>query len=116
MNELKITGIECFAYHGCLDEEALIGCHYKVDVVFYADFKNAIASDNLADAVDYVAVNQIVRNEMAVRSKLIEHVAGRILLTLRTAFSGCEKITVSVHKLFPPVNGLINAAAITISG
>ena len=114
MEELKITGIECYAYHGCLDEEAVIGCGYKVDVIFYGDFKKAIASDNLNDTIDYVLVNEIVKNEMAVRSHLIEHVAGRILLTLKNKFTACQKITVTVSKLFPPVKGMIIEATILV--
>ena len=95
MEELKITGIECFAYHGCLEAEALIGCSYKVDVSFGGDFTKAIADDNLNDAIDYVLVNEIVKKEMIIRSQLIEHVAGRILLALKNKFINCEKITVS---------------------
>ncbi len=116
MNELRINGIECFAYHGCLDEEATIGCNYRVDVVFYADFGTAISTDDLANAVDYVKVNAIVKSQMAIRSKLIEHVAGRILAELKARFSFCNKITVSVSKLFPPVKGVIESATIIVSG
>jgi len=36
-------------------------------------------SDELCDTVDYVHLNKIVKEEMAVASKLLEHVAKRIL-------------------------------------
>ena len=109
-------GIECFAYHGCLEEEAVLGCAYKVDVVFLSDFKKAIDGDNLNDAIDYVLVNDMVKTEMAVRSQLIEHAAGRILHALKTKFTSCKKITVSLSKLFPPVKGMINEATIVVAG
>lgn len=116
MNELKICGIECFAFHGCLPEEALIGCKYRIDVSFFGDFKKAMETDNLADAVDYVLVNEVVKKEMAVRSQLIEHVAGRILSALKKKFTQSEKIVVSVSKLNPPVKGFIGEAIVCIEG
>jgi hypothetical protein len=36
-------------------------------------------TDELADTVDYVHLNKIVVEEMAIRSKLLEHVAQRII-------------------------------------
>ena len=44
---------------------------YVVDVEIETDFLTL--SDDLTKTVDYVAVNKIVTEEMAIRSKLIEH-------------------------------------------
>ena len=37
-NLIEVTGIEVFAYHGCMDEEALLGGKYIVDIVLSTDF------------------------------------------------------------------------------
>ena len=78
-HKIHVRGICCYSFHGCMEEEARIGGHYLVDVEISTDFSKAAASDELIDTVDYCAVQNIVAEEMAIRSKLIEHVGQRIV-------------------------------------
>jgi len=114
INKLSVEDIECYAYHGCLDEEARIGGRFRVDVYIEMNMDLAIKSDDLSGTVDYVFVNKIVREQMAIRSKLIEHVAGRIMMELHRAFPGEKMIEVKVTKFNPPVNSQIGLASITL--
>lgn len=114
-NNILIKGIECYAYHGCMDEEALIGQLYSVDIMVDVDFEKSMQTDNLDDTIDYAMVNKIVLEQMAIRSKLIEHVAGRILKALESAFPNVINIKVSVTKFNPPVNGNIKQVTATTS-
>ena len=41
-----------YAYHGCLEEEAVIGSEYRIDVSVWADLSASALSDDLADTVD----------------------------------------------------------------
>lgn len=116
MQQLLISGIELYAFHGCLPEERIIGTYYTVDVCFTGSFDAAIASDNLSTAVDYVKVSEIVKAEMLIPSNLIEHVGGRILRSLRVEFPSCEKIKVSVAKKNPPSHIGFNKAVFVIEG
>ena len=75
MGVITVSGIKLYAYHGCMQEEAKIGSAYEVDVLLEADFSGAAMTDDLTQTVDYVAVNKIVTQEMAIRSTLLEHVA-----------------------------------------
>jgi dihydroneopterin aldolase len=111
---IAIEGIDCYAYHGCLEEEAKIGGQYRVDVLIEQDVEKAVWNDNLADTVDYVVVNTIVQEQMAIRSKLIEHVGGRILKHLSEAFPGKKSILLKIIKFNPPVNGAIDRTAIIL--
>ena len=83
MGIIQVNNIKIYAYHGCLDEEAKIGSEYRVDIEIKADLQKSSTTDDLIDTVDYVHLNYIVKEEMATRSKLLEHVAqtnfGRIL-------------------------------------
>jgi len=99
-----------------MDEEAAIGGRFSVDVEVSGDFTEAVSTDDLSNTVDYVVVHRIVRSEMAKRSRLIEHVAGRILKSMRTAFSQINSCTVTITKYNPPVNGQIGAAVFTVQG
>lgn len=99
-----------------MEEEARIGGRFSVDVEVTGDFSEAVSSDDLSVTVDYVIVHRIVRSEMAIRSRLIEHVAGRILREMKTAFPQITSCTVTITKYNPPVNGQIGAAVFTLRG
>jgi dihydroneopterin aldolase len=79
MGIIKVNNIKIYSNHGCLEEEAKIGSWYRVDVKIKADLKKSAKTDDLSDTVDYVHLNHIVKQEMAIRSKLLEEVAERIL-------------------------------------
>jgi len=113
-SKLHISGIECYAYHGCLPEETKIGCNFRVDVSFEMDFAYAVQKDDLSQTIDYVTVHKVVRDEMAVPSKLIEHVCGRIARSLVGLLIGPGSVSVTIIKFNPPVNGKIEEAAFTI--
>ncbi|MFN0187840.1 MAG: dihydroneopterin aldolase [Bacteroidia bacterium] len=116
MQSLHIRKIIVHAYHGCLLQESKIGGRFSVDVSFEADFAAAMISDQLNDAVDYVLVHNIVREEMAIPSALIEHVAARILKRLKLQFANVSTCTVSVTKFNPPVNGQLGEAVFIVKG
>lgn len=111
---ITIEGIECYSYHGCLKEEEKIGGRYQVDVFIEKDVSRSVENDILADTVDYVIVNEIVTKEMAIRSKLIEHVGGRILKSLATTFPGKKSIVLKIIKFNPPVNGNVHHTSIIL--
>ena len=113
MNRIEVNGIKLYAYHGCLKEEGVIGGHYVVDVTIDADFSVAAETDDLSNTVDYVDVNRIVTEEMAIRSKLIECVGWRIVEKIK-ALDNVANVTVKVTKLSPPINGDVNNVAIII--
>ena len=113
MNRIEVNGIKLYAYHGCLKEEGAIGGHYIVDVTIDTYFSVAAETDDLSKTVDYVDVNRIVKEEMAIRSKLIEHVGQRIIERIKT-LNKVENVLVKVTKISPPINGDVNNVAILI--
>src|SRR5690242_7418718 len=112
---ITVNDIKIYAYHGCLDEEACIGSNYIVDVTIETDYSEASASDDLAKTVDYCRVFEIVRREMKIRSKLIEHAAFRIASCLRDEIDRIDRVIVKVTKINPPVNGDIGSVSVTSS-
>jgi dihydroneopterin aldolase len=116
MNKILVEGIKLYAYHGCLEEEAKIGADYIVDVIIETDFKEAAQTDDLTKTIDYVIVYNIVKEQMAVRSKLIEHVAKKISDALKKQFPELQKIEVKVTKLNPPINGQVEKVSVVVIG
>lgn len=115
MGIIKVNNIKLYAFHGCLDEEAKIGSWYKVDVEVKADLKKSAKTDELVDTVDYVHLNHIVKEEMAIRSKLLEEVAQRILDRFFKELKMIKKAKVSVSKINPPIGGNVEEVVIILS-
>jgi len=115
MGKIKINNIQLYANHGCLEEEGIIGSMYQVDVTAHGDFSKAAKTDNLKYAIDYVLLNNIVREEMAIRSLLLEHVAKRILDSMLTKIPMIEKVRVSIAKINPPISGNVADVSIIMS-
>jgi len=112
---IKVNNIKLYAFHGCLEEEAKIGSWYRVDVAVKADLKKSAKTDDLSDTVDYVHLNQIVKEEMAIRSKLLEEVAQRILNRFFKELKMIQKATVSVSKINPPIGGNVEEVVIILT-
>jgi len=114
MNLIAVEGINIYAYHGCLEEEGLIGGHYIVDVYMQTDFTEAAKTDELNKTIDYCAVYEIAKKEMAIRAKLIEQVAMRIHTSILKDFTQVQKARVRVTKLKPPMNGNVDKVYVEI--
>jgi dihydroneopterin aldolase len=112
MQELFIEDIRLHAYHGCLEEEGIIGGKYRIDIKIVADFTECADSDDLTKTVDYVIVYDLVKDEMAIRSKLIETVAKRIALKLQAQYAWVSEWEVSLTKFNPPVGGSLGQSRI----
>lgn len=115
MGTIKVENIRVYAYHGCLEEEAKIGSDYRVDMVAKADLENSSRSDQLSDTVDYVHLNLIAKQEMAIRSELLEHVAQRIMDRVLVEIPMVKKIKVAVSKLNPPIGGDVEQVTVVLS-
>ncbi|MEN8776805.1 dihydroneopterin aldolase [Polaribacter sp.] len=115
MGVIKVNNIKLYAYHGCLEEEAKIGSWYRVDVEVKANLKKSSRTDDLSDTVDYVHLNHIVKEEMNVRSKLLEEVAQRILNRFFKEIKLLRKATVAVSKINPPIGGNVEEVVIVLT-
>jgi len=109
---VKVKNIRVYAYHGCMVEEGKIGSEYRVDVSVKANLSKSATTDDLLDTVDYVYLNKIVKQEMAIRAKLLEHVAKRIMIRIFKEIPLVNKAKVSVSKINPPIGG--NVALVSV--
>ena len=112
MGNIKLKNIRTYSYHGCLVEEGKIGSDYKVNLEVKTDLRKSSISDALEDTVDYVILNRIVMEEMEIRSKLLEHVAHRIIARIFKEIPSISRIVLAVSKINPPINGDVEAVTI----
>jgi dihydroneopterin aldolase len=70
--------------------------------------------DDLTQTINYVDINKIVCEEMAIRSKLIEHVGQRIIKRIKKEIKNITYLKIKVTKICPPINGDVDNVAIII--
>ena len=114
MGKIKINNIRVHAWHGCLPEESLIGSDYRVDIEVATDLSKPSETDRLKDTVDYVLLNNIVKEEMEIKSKLLEHVAKRILDRIFAEVPVVTTAEISVSKINPPIGGDVESVTVIL--
>jgi dihydroneopterin aldolase len=115
MGLIQIENMEFYSFHGHFREERIVGNKFIVDLILETDMKVPSESDNLKDAVDYQKAYAIVRQQMDIKSHLLEHIAGRILDSLFSELQGIKNATVKVAKMNPPMGGKIGSVSVTLS-
>ena len=116
MYEILLENIKIYAFHGCMKEETRIGSDYIINLNVKADLQDAAISDRLEDTVNYVDLLKIVNEEMAISSKLLEHLAERIVSRILRTMKMVNNVKVKVSKQNPPINGNISAVTIIRKG
>jgi len=115
MGVIRLNNIRSYAYHGCLTEEAKIGSPYRVDLWIEADLRKGAETDQLEDTVDYVKLNEIVIEQMQIRSNLLENVAQRIVDSILKEIPMVTRAGVKVSKINPPLGGDVETVSVEFS-
>lgn len=115
MGKILLEGMEFFAYHGCFREEKIIGTKFMVDLEVETDTVAAEGSDNLHETVNYQELFRLVKQQMEIKSNLLENVSRRILDQIRKDFPEVAKATVKISKMNPPLGGKIQQVSCILS-
>ncbi len=102
-NKIIIRQLHIHANHGVMEQEQTVGADFTIDLEIVTDFTKAILTDDVADTINYARVHEIVKEEMAKPSRLLEHVAGRIVAALFKEFDQAESISLRLIKDNPPL-------------
>ena len=113
--KIKLNQMNFYAFHGVLSQETKVGNKFVVNLELEAFLEKAVNSDQLKDTINYAEVYQLVLNEMNIPSQLLEHLAGRIIKSLKNNFPNLQNIEIEVIKLNPPFGGDIYSASVYIS-
>lgn len=113
-SKIYLRNVRFHAFHGVLPQEGIVGNDYLVNLVLDYDFSSAMKTDDLQGTLNYAEVYQKVREEMAVPSKLLEHVAGRIAHRLFSDFPEIQKLQLSITKVNPPMGSDSDGAGVEV--
>jgi 7,8-dihydroneopterin aldolase/epimerase/oxygenase len=115
MGTISLEGIEFYSFHGCYKEEQIIGSKFIVDLSIETDCGKPSETDNINDALNYQEVFEIIKNEMSVKSHLLENIAKRIIDSICNNFSQIDKITVKISKINPPITGKMDRVSVILT-
>lgn len=105
MNKIILENINIFGFHGCMEEETKIESLFTIDLELNIDFQACYISDNLSDTIDYTYLYKIIKEEMLIRSNLIEHLANRIIQTIKMKIKNITFIKIKLCKISPILQG-----------
>lgn len=111
-SKIYIEDLKIYAFHGVLPEENIIGTYYLINLELEVNLWNALKSDNLEHTVNYAEVNEIIHQEMKIRSQLLENVCGRILESIHNKFPQIECIKIKLTKTNPPMKGEMKGVSV----
>ncbi|MDL2265422.1 dihydroneopterin aldolase [Parabacteroides sp. OttesenSCG-928-G07] len=112
--KIQLKGMHFYAFHGVSTQEKKVGNQFVVDILLTAPLENAVEQDALEETIDYSQIYAIVKEEMAVSSNLLEHVAGRIMQHVKRSFPQITEIEVAVTKKHPPFGGDVRGASVLL--
>lgn len=109
---IHLEGMEFYAYHGCFHEEQIVGNKFLVDLSIETDVEKAANTDNLEDALNYQIVYNLVKEQIMIKSKLLENVAKRIMDVLIENFPEMIDASVKISKINPPLGGKVEKVSV----
>ena len=115
-DQILLTGIHGFGYHGLFEHERLNGQDFYVDLILNIDLEAASISDSIDDTVNYAEIADLVVTEIVTNPvSLIEKLAGRIAERILNTHLIVNSVTVTVHKPQAPVAPALEDIAVQIT-
>ena len=113
-DRITLTGLRASAFHGVLEHERANGQLFLIDVVVHLSLREAGASDELSETIDYgelaSRVVGVVENDPV---DLIETVAERVA-ALVLEYPLANLVEVTVHKPSAPIAVPFGDVSVTI--
>ena len=115
-DQIVLTGIHGFGYHGLFEQERRDGQDFFVDLTLSVDLKVASQSDVITDTVNYAEITDLVVEEITSNPvNLIEKLAARIAERVLDQHVRVNSVTVTVHKPQAPVAAQLKDIAVVVN-
>jgi len=111
---ILLENVVFYAHHGVYEQETCVGNVYIVNLKIKLDLQKAAVTDNLEDTVSYADVYETVKREMEIPSRLLEHVAKRIILSIKSQFPQIKQVEIKLSKRNPPIGGQMDYASVIL--
>jgi dihydroneopterin aldolase len=111
---ITLTNVRFRALHGVLPQERRVGGDYLLTLRVGFDVSRAVQSDDVADTLNYATLYEMARQEMAIPSRLLEHVAGRIGQRVLSEWPEVTTIDLTLTKENPPMGADCDGASVEL--
>lgn len=113
---ITLNGIHLYAHHGVAEQERLVGNDYTIDLQMEVSLRQEdMEADDVNRTVNYADVYHSVKQEMNHPSRLLEHVAWRIVGRLFKDFPPLQAVELHLKKRNPPMGADITSAGVRIT-
>ena len=109
-----IDSLRLHAYHGVMEQEQRVGGDFLVSLRVSYDISRAMDSDDVNDTLNYADVCRLIKQEMSLPSKLLEHAAARIAKAVFDHYPQSMAIDLRLTKLNPPMGADCDGASVDI--
>lgn len=109
-----LKDVRFHAFHGVMPQEAKVGGDFLVNLRIGYPIGKAMQTDEVADTLNYAEVYALVAQQMKQPSKLLEHVAGRIVQAISERFPLVTSIDLTMMKQNPPMGADAVGAGVEI--
>ncbi len=112
---IELEEMEFYAYHGCFKEEQVVGNRFLVNISLSTDCTTAAETDQISDALNYVTIYQLAKEQVMQNSHLLEHLTKRIIDSIIDQFPQIDTLKVKVSKMNPPMGGQMKCVSVTMT-
>ena len=98
-----------------MPQETQVGGEFLVSLRVGYPIQAAMETDDVADTLNYAELYQLVKREMEIPSKLLEHVAGRIVKAIGEQFPKVSSIHLKITKKNPPMGADCDGAGVEVN-
>lgn len=114
-SRILIERLEIFAYHGCFEQEKLLGQRFTLDMTLDVDISLSAQSDRLEDTVDYGAVVGVASKAFTARPfNLLEAAARAVAEAVLAAFPAVAGLAITLRKVSPPIPAALGAVGVSL--
>jgi len=111
---IYLRQVRFHAFHGVMPQERQVGAEFLLSLKVGYPLGQAMQSDEIGDTLNYATLYNLVAREMQQPSKLMEHVAGRMVEAIGKTFPQVTSIDLELTKLNPPMGADSEGAGVEI--
>lgn len=108
--------MDFYAFHGCYELEQQTGNHFEVSLRIVTELGSIAEDDDVTQAVNYLTVYEVVREQMKRTQCTIERVAQNIIDALHQGFPQIRETECRVSKIAPPLGGKVARVSVVLKG
>lgn len=111
---IEIRGLRLYSHHGCYAEERRVGTTFIVDADLKVDTTTPAETDDVRDALNYVAACETIARVMGKEHHLLESLVREAISALRREFSakGLKGGWLRIAKVAPPIGMELGTVAL----